>query len=63
MKMEKMKKDRSEQSRAWRANIRNTGFGNRRNTGLNKEGILKIENAGAVGIVSSNFIDYWYLLT
>jgi len=52
---EKMKKDRSELSKSWRNNIKNTGFGNRRNTGLNKEGILKIENAGAVGIVSSRW--------
>ena len=52
---EKMKKDRSEQSRTWRANIKNTGFGNRRNTGLNKDGILKLEEAGAVGIVSSRW--------
>ena len=52
---EKMKKDRSELSKAWRNNIKNTGFGNRRNSGLNKEGILKLEEAGAVGIVSSRW--------
>lgn len=45
---EKMKKERSEQTRAWRKNMRNTGY--------NGRSIIKaLEDAGAVGIVSSRW--------
>ncbi|MGK0174121.1 MAG: carboxypeptidase Q [Ulvibacter sp.] len=45
---EKMKKDRMEQSTAWRNNMKNTGY-NRRTLPT------ALENAGAVGIVASNW--------
>ncbi len=45
---EKMKKERSESSRAWRQNIRNTGFSSRTI-------IAELEKAGAAGLVSSNW--------
>ena len=45
---EKMKKDRTAKTRAWRENIRNTGF-NARSI------IAELEKAGAVGIVSSRW--------
>ncbi len=44
----KMKDARAEQTKAWRANMRNTGYGRRT---LN----AALEKAGAVGIVSSNW--------
>ena len=45
---EKMKKERDEQTKAWRENIRNTGFGRR-------SIIAALEEAGAVGIVASSW--------
>jgi hypothetical protein len=45
---EKMKKDRDDQTRAWRANLRKTGYGR---GSIDKA----IEDAGAVGIISSNW--------
>ncbi|MBL4605161.1 MAG: M28 family peptidase, partial [Flavobacteriaceae bacterium] len=45
---EKMKKDRSAKTSAWRENIRNTGFNSR-------SIIAALEEAGAVGIVSSRW--------
>ena len=45
---EKMKKDRTAQTRAWRKNMRNTGYNGRT--------IIKaLEDAGAVGLVSSRW--------
>lgn len=45
---EKMKKDRADQTRAWRKNMSNTGYNGRTI-------IEALENAGAVGIVSSRW--------
>ena len=45
---EKMKKERMEQSTAWRNNMKNTGYTRRTLT-------TALENAGAVGIVASNW--------
>lgn len=45
---EKMKKDRSEQTKKWRENIKQTGY-------TSRSIILALEAAGAIGIVSS----YW----
>ena len=45
---EKMKKNRDEQTSAWRNNMKNTGYNRRTLT-------LALENAGAVGIVASNW--------
>lgn len=45
---EKMKKDRTAQTEAWRKRISKTGL-------TNKELALALENAGAVGIVGSNW--------
>lgn len=45
---EKMKKERTEQSNAWRSNLRNTGF--------NSRTIIEVlEDAGAVGLVASRW--------
>jgi len=52
---EKMKKERSELRKAWSDNIKNTGYGNWRGSALNREGIQKLEEAGAVGIVQSRW--------
>lgn len=45
---EKMKEDRKAQTTRWRSNMRNTGYNRRTLT-------LALENAGAVGIVASNW--------
>lgn len=52
---EKMKKERAAQTKAWRENIKNSGYGNRRNSGLSRQGIALLETEGAVGIVSSRW--------
>lgn len=52
---EKMKKERNELRKAWSDNIKNTGYGNWRGSALNREGIQKLEEAGAVGIVQSRW--------
>ncbi len=52
---EKMKKERSELQKAWRDNMKNTGYANRRNSALNGDGIAKLEEAGAIGIVQSRW--------
>lgn len=45
---ERMKKKRTEQTEAWRKRISKTGYGN-------KELVRALENAGAVGIITSNW--------
>ncbi len=52
---EKMKKDRAALQKAWADNIKNTGYGNRRNNGLSSEGYALLEKSGVVGIVSSRW--------
>lgn len=52
---EKMKKERTAQTKAWRENIKNSGYGNRRNSGLSGDGIAVLEKAGAAGIVASRW--------
>lgn len=51
----KMKDERTAIQKVWSDNIKNTGYGNRRNSGLSEEGIAKLEEAGALGIVVSNW--------
>jgi len=53
--LKKMKSSKDSLAKLWRENIKNTGYGNRRNSSLNSEGIAKLEEAGALAIVSS----YW----
>lgn len=53
--LEKLKSDKEDLAKVWRDNIKNTGYGNRRNSSLSSEGIQKLEEAGALAIVSS----YW----
>lgn len=52
---EKMKKERKEISDAFSENIKNTGYGNRRNSGLNQEAIKLLEKNGAIGLVTSRW--------
>lgn len=52
---DKMKKERSELQKAWRDNMKNTGYANWRGSALNGEGIAKLEEAGAIGIVQSRW--------
>lgn len=51
----KMKDDRNSIVKAYRENLKNTGYANRRSSGLNKEGIKLLEKHGAVGLITS----YW----
>jgi len=51
----KLKKDRDSLTKLWTDNIGRTGFGSSGNGGLSKEGIALLEEAGAVGFISS----YW----
>ena len=52
---EKMKKEKQAISKAFRDNIKNTGYGNRRNSVLNKEGIELLEQNGALGLITSRW--------
>ncbi|HMC02472.1 MAG TPA: M20/M25/M40 family metallo-hydrolase [Flavobacteriaceae bacterium] len=51
----KMKSERDSLTKAWRENMARTGYASRYNIGLSKKGIALLEDAGAVGIISS----YW----
>jgi hypothetical protein len=52
---EKMKSERDTLTNTWKESLRNTGYSNRRANGLNEDGIKLLEEAGAVGLISS----YW----